>query len=365
MSIYPKTIMLLNICSDQIKVEREKTLIIEKCIGRYSRAEGCCDALAKLMQRICNAIKAIFGCSDWQKARKILSNALVEHLRAKDPAMKFSSSSLDKRANVWADIVLEKLLVSNSSESHLPVAERGKLTQTEKDLFTNQLYAEIDQIFRAEFTLSAEEKAKRASASNAATATPAPAPVAPQVPQVSSTVAAVAPVSSQLVSSTAALAPVATSSSIDAPSLPPIIYLLDRNGFPRPFATLGVYLSILVHPGSGLSHFQVERENAAGGFPDRDANAMLVEYTQSQITLRIPDNWRDADISRLEGILQTKTGSVVSFEPDSGIVHGKTFKRKFTIAKQHNALKNFLTSLGFSNELLENMLTLMKRSSTP
>jgi len=56
---------------------------IEKCVKGYSTREGFGGKLAGLFYRIWNAIKAIFGQSDWQKARKAVkildpSNPAVE-----------------------------------------------------------------------------------------------------------------------------------------------------------------------------------------------------------------------------------------------------------------------------------------------
>ncbi|QLH34718.1 MAG: hypothetical protein HWD61_00085 [Parachlamydiaceae bacterium] len=65
-ALNPAAELYLNI----LKIEDSEKDKIRSCISRYTRSKSCSGTLKWMIYRIKNAIKSIFGKSDWQATKK-------------------------------------------------------------------------------------------------------------------------------------------------------------------------------------------------------------------------------------------------------------------------------------------------------
>lgn len=149
MAVQKCTKQYLHVCAEYIGITNEATL--DKCVGRYSKCTGFWDFLEKLSYRICNAVKAIFGCSDWQKAEKLLTHSLITHLKGLSHPLK-EGNTLDKTARAWAKAFLEQLIASNERETALSsLSPEDRKAKMDSEKLKEKIIKEVDEAYRKEF----------------------------------------------------------------------------------------------------------------------------------------------------------------------------------------------------------------------
>lgn len=61
-------------------MKSEDALVVKTCVARYTCKEGINEKVKYLFHRVCNAIKSVFGQSDWQKAERVISNHIYSYV---------------------------------------------------------------------------------------------------------------------------------------------------------------------------------------------------------------------------------------------------------------------------------------------
>jgi hypothetical protein len=89
----------------QLEPEKEKT--VATCIRNYADpGSNCFDKIAWVAYRIWNAVKAIFGMSDWQVVTSIIKNKVYERENADDSIEEF----IESKATEFANSILNRTL---------------------------------------------------------------------------------------------------------------------------------------------------------------------------------------------------------------------------------------------------------------
>lgn len=93
---------------------------VERCVKGYSNREGFFGKLGGLFYRIWNAVKAVFGQSDWQKGRRALTTLVQEGLPAaakargiEDRMVVVIKSMVEGPVKKDADIILRAFIKVN------------------------------------------------------------------------------------------------------------------------------------------------------------------------------------------------------------------------------------------------------------
>ena len=105
------------------RLTEQNEKIVKTCVLRYTKPDSCCEAVAWVIHRIINAIKHIFGCSDWQNALQAIQEldqfaSIKNNLEKKNQIQKFNDFSEmlltsacqlhEDKAKVDFDVVLGK-----------------------------------------------------------------------------------------------------------------------------------------------------------------------------------------------------------------------------------------------------------------
>lgn len=129
---------------NQLQLKSEIKDTIRLCVQRYTLPDAWSDKLVWVLHRISNAIKSIFGRSDWQKTRELIQERAIQFFKTveKGRAMheiekmpwvrsdvknfKIAETLLDKAMKeavpVWADEVLT--LCYNFYKLNVPLDEK-------------------------------------------------------------------------------------------------------------------------------------------------------------------------------------------------------------------------------------------------
>ena len=111
MAIYPLSDSAEFFVRSMCLTEEDQT-VIRDCIISYETPASFCDALRWIIYRITNAIKAIFGVSDWQTAKATIYDRAIE--MTLDQGLLQSNPETDKEIDI-KERTLEALVKGTGS----------------------------------------------------------------------------------------------------------------------------------------------------------------------------------------------------------------------------------------------------------
>lgn len=145
MQLNPCAKLTLNIWYNKGNIQEvSKQKSLENCVARYAKPQGFCNKLKWLAFLVWNAIKAVFGRSDWQKASHILNTEAVPHFIGKTDLTIKINPIVSKKVGSLSNKILSSLV---------EIQERGTVsdwkTGKEKSFqeLVGKLNDEIDVLF--------------------------------------------------------------------------------------------------------------------------------------------------------------------------------------------------------------------------
>ncbi len=144
-------------CIEVMHLPEENEDAIRECIAKYSLPDTFFEIFTWVLHRIWNAVKSIFGASDWQKAKTLLQDRFLEMSfergMIQENPQNFVETEIKKQVAHTADLVAEELLslclLSNEKDPALSDALQGSISNVGLERVVVDLAGRIDGI-RAE-----------------------------------------------------------------------------------------------------------------------------------------------------------------------------------------------------------------------
>ncbi len=127
---------------DGLKLNPHEKEILSNCISRYAQPTTFCELLTWMTDRIGNAVKNIFGKSDWQKAKKIIHDHTLVIAKQKNIFFEIPKNASENKVN---KNVIE--MTNNYVKVFLDIC-----------LQTNQVNIEVNDEFRKKMAILNLEK---------------------------------------------------------------------------------------------------------------------------------------------------------------------------------------------------------------
>lgn len=124
------------LCIQSMNLQIEEENSIKKCISRYSKPSSFCECLSWLLFRISNAIKSIWGASDWKKTHQLLHRKIIDITKEKELFQENPQDKLSKKIN------LKVLNFSDKLSSN--ILSFCLFANEQKEEFDNQIKAQIE-----------------------------------------------------------------------------------------------------------------------------------------------------------------------------------------------------------------------------
>lgn len=118
----PKTFSFPKLVIDVLPLDKSEKNILNRTVKWYAKPEGIFKTIAYVFYRAFNAIKAIFGKSDWQKSEKILSNMLSKIAMTDQLSKKYKKDFKDNILEEDKSFIPFKT-ISNEVDNLVPYAQ--------------------------------------------------------------------------------------------------------------------------------------------------------------------------------------------------------------------------------------------------
>lgn len=99
-------------------MKSEDAQVIKTCIARYTCKEGIGEKIKYLFNRVCNAVKGVFGQSDWQRAEKVIANHVYSYIPFF--CREFIKNKTQAQVHYLAEKSLQFLVWENKQNLELP-----------------------------------------------------------------------------------------------------------------------------------------------------------------------------------------------------------------------------------------------------